>query len=163
MALPDLTIRPAVPADVPTIAALIRELAEYERLADQCVATESDLHSGLFGPRPVAEALIAEQSADPAGFALFFHNFSTFLARPGIYLEDLYVRPQVRRQGIGRALLQRLATIAVKRNCARLEWAVLNWNQPAIDFYRRLGAVPMNEWTVYRLTGDGLANLARAP
>lgn len=154
------TIRPAIPADVPTILALIRELAEYERLADQCVADEAGLYAALFGLKPVAEALIAEFDAQPAGFALFFHNFSTFLARPGIYLEDLYVRPQHRRHGIGRALLQRLAEIATQRNGARLEWAVLNWNQPAINFYKQLGAVPMNDWTVYRVTGESLKNLA---
>ncbi len=154
------TIRPANPADVPTILALIRELAEFERLADQCVATEANLHAGLFGPKPVAEALIAEFEAQPAGFALFFHNYSTFLARPGIYLEDLYVRPNLRRHGIGRALLQRLAAIATERNCGRLEWAVLNWNEPAINFYKQLGALPMNEWTVYRLTGQALQDLA---
>lgn len=153
-------IRPATPDDVPLILELIRELAEYERLLDTVEATPERLHAALFGPRPFAEALIAEAEEGPLGFALFFHNFSTFLSLPGIYLEDLYVRPHARRRGIGRALLTRLAQVAVERGCGRLEWSVLDWNEPAIRFYRKIGAVPMDEWTVFRLTGPALRGLA---
>jgi GNAT superfamily N-acetyltransferase len=153
-------IRPAAAADVPLSLALIRELAEYERLLDSVEATPERLHQALFGPRPYAEALIAEAEEGPLGFALFFHNFSTFLSLPGIYLEDLYVRPHARRRGIGRALLTRLAQLAVERGCGRLEWSVLDWNEPAIGFYKKIGAVPMDEWTVFRLTGDALHGLA---
>jgi GNAT superfamily N-acetyltransferase len=155
------TIRTATEADIPLILEFIRALAEYERLADKVVANEDILRSTLFGQPRFAEVLIGEADGDPAGFALFFHNFSTFLGRPGIYLEDLFVKPNYRGRGYGKALLARLAAIARERNCGRLEWAVLNWNQPAIDFYESLGAVPMNEWTVYRLTGEALENLAR--
>ena len=158
-------IRPAVEADVPLVLALIRELAEYEKLAHEVVADEAVLRSSLFGPRPYAEAIIAETPAEegaPAvlGFALWFHNFSTFLGRPGLYLEDLYVRPQARGRGTGRALLARLARIALDRGCGRLEWWVLDWNETAIGFYRRIGATPMDDWTVYRVTGDALSSLA---
>ena len=153
-------IRPAAPADVPTVARLIRALAEYERLADRVSLDEGRLRDHLFGPRPYCEALIAEDGGVPVGFALFFHNYSTFLARPGIYLEDLFVLPEERRRGYGKALLSCLARIAVERGCGRLEWSVLNWNEPAIGFYKSLGAVPMDEWTVYRLTGDALTTLA---
>jgi GNAT superfamily N-acetyltransferase len=156
----DVVIREAVAADVPLLLALIRELASFEKLSHEVVATESDLAESLFGARPCAEALIAEVDGAPAGFALFFQSFSTFLARPGLYLEDLYVRPPARRRGVGKALLVRLARLAVERRCGRFEWAVLNWNAAAIAFYRSLGAVPMSAWTVYRLTGDALARVA---
>jgi len=156
----DLSIRSAVRNDVPLILSLIRELAEYERLAHEMVATESQLDRWLFSDRPAAEVLIGEVCGEPAGFALFFQNFSTFLAKPGIYLEDLYVRPAARGLGLGSALLRRLAGLAVERGCGRLEWAVLDWNQPAIDFYKNLGARPMDEWTIYRLTGSALNQLA---
>jgi GNAT superfamily N-acetyltransferase len=153
-------IRPATRGDVPLILALIGELAEYERLTHEVTATAAQLDQWLFGAQPKAEVLIGEVDGAPCGFALFFHNFSTFLAKPGIYLEDLYVRPAMRGRGLGAALLGRLAQIALERGCGRLEWAVLDWNQPAIGFYQRLGAAPMNEWTVYRLTGETLAQLA---
>jgi GNAT superfamily N-acetyltransferase len=153
-------IRPATPSDVPQILQFIRELADYEKLSHQVTATEDLLHQNLFGPRPTAEALVAEFDQTPAGFALFFHNFSTFVGRPGIYLEDLFVRPAARGKGVGRALLTRLAELAVERGCGRLEWAVLDWNTPAIGFYKKLGAVPMHEWTVFRVDGDQLKNLA---
>lgn len=152
-------IRQATADDVPTILALIRELADFERLLDQVTATEAQLRDALFGPRPYAEVLIARDGAEVAGFALFFHNFSTFLAKPGIYLEDLYVRPKYRGNGYGAALLARLAALAVERGCGRLEWSVLNWNQRAIDFYRSLGAQPLDEWTMYRVTGAALERL----
>src|SRR5690606_17967530 len=138
----------------------IRGLAEYEHLAHECIATEADLTRSLFGERPDAEVILAYADDEPAGFALFFHNYSTFLARKGLYLEDLFVLPEHRGKGIGLALLRELARIAVERNCGRMEWAVLDWNQPAIDFYERLGARAMDEWKVYRLTGDSLKNLA---
>jgi len=138
----------------------IRELAEYERLAHACVATEESVRATLFGPDPAAEVLIAEDEGRAVGFALFFRNYSTFLSRPGIYLEDLYVRPEARGRGAGRALLQKIARIAVERGAGRLEWAVLDWNEPAIGFYKALGAVPMDDWTVYRLTGGALQRLA---
>jgi GNAT superfamily N-acetyltransferase len=156
------TIRPAAEADVPVIRRLIRELAEYERLLPEAVVTEADLRASLFGPRPYAEVLLADGDADVAGFALFFHNYSTFLGKPGVYLEDLYVRPEYRRRGLGTALFRRLARLAVERGCGRLEWAVLDWNEPALRFYRQLGAVPMSDWTVQRLVGDGLRRLADA-
>ncbi len=152
-------IRPATSDDVRTIAALIRELAEYERLSHEVVLSESNLREHLFGRRRYAEVLVAEDGASVVGFALFFHNFSTFLARPGIYLEDLFVRPSHRGKGHGKALLLELARIAVQRGCGRLEWAVLDWNTPAIEFYRSLGAVPMHEWTVFRVAGDALRAL----
>ena len=145
---------------------LIRELAQFERLEDQVTATVPLLEASLFGARPAAEVLIAEGEAEVIGFALFFHNYSTFLGKPGIYLEDLYVRPQERSRGTGRALLARIAAIAQDRSCGRLEWSVLDWNERALRFYRSLGAVPMDEWTVQRLTGtalDALANPARTP
>jgi GNAT superfamily N-acetyltransferase len=154
------TIRPASPTDLPVILDLIQQLAEYEKLRDACVATESRLRDSLFGPHPAAEVIIAEHEGVPAGFALYCHNYSTFLARRGIWLEDLFVRPEHRGRGIGRLLLERLAAIAVERDCGRLEWAVLDWNASAIGFYRSLGAVPMDEWTTFRVTGDALATLA---
>lgn len=154
-------MRFADPTDVPVIAKLIRELARFEKLESKVTMTEELLAKNLFGPRPFAEALLAEDGSEVVGFALFFHNFSTFLAQPGIYLEDLFVVPERRGRGIGRALLERLAQIAVERGCGRLEWAVLDWNRDAIGFYERLGATPNSEWTVYRLTGESLLGLAR--
>jgi GNAT superfamily N-acetyltransferase len=153
-------IRAATRADVPAILQLIRALADYEKLLDQVVATEASIEASLFGVRPYAEALIASQDGRAVGFALFFHNYSTFLGRPGIYLEDLFVQPEARGHGIGRALLAHVAQLAVERDCGRLEWAVLDWNQPAIDFYRHIGARPLDEWIVNRLTGEALQALA---
>jgi GNAT superfamily N-acetyltransferase len=152
-------IRPATAADVPTIDRLIRGLAEYERLAHEVVLDEDRLREHLFGPRPFAEVLLAEDAGAVVGFALFFHNYSTFLARPGVYLEDLFVLPEHRGKGHGKALLRAVARLAVERGCGRLEWSVLDWNHPAIAFYRSLGAVPMDEWTVYRVAGAALAKL----
>jgi GNAT superfamily N-acetyltransferase len=154
-------IRPATAADVPAIAELIRGLARYEKLEQDVTMTEELLATNLFGPRRYAETLIAEEAGEPIGFALFFHNFSTFLALPGIYLEDLFVVPEQRGNGVGRALLKELARIAVERGCGRLEWSVLDWNRDAIGFYERLGAKPNSEWTVYRLAGEALAELGR--
>ncbi len=159
-ATPTIVIRPALREDAGLILALIRELADYEKLAHEVVADEAGLAAHLFGERPRAEALIAEVDGQPAGFALFFHNFSTFLGKPGLYLEDLFVRPQYRGLGLGKRLMVRLARIAVERDCGRFEWWVLDWNAPAIDFYRRLGAVGMDEWTVQRVAGDALRALA---
>jgi GNAT superfamily N-acetyltransferase len=156
-----LRIRGAESDDVQVIAHLIRELAKFEKLEDQVVTTDELLRAGLFGARPYAEAVIAEEDAQPIGFALFFHTFSTFLARPGLYLEDLFVLDDHRGRGVGRALLAHLAHLAVERGCGRLEWSVLNWNQEAIRFYERLGARPNSEWTVYRLTGESLEALGR--
>ena len=158
-----LLIRPAVAADVPLILEFIRRLAEYERLAHEVAATEAGLRQWLFGDRPYAEVVIAEYDRQPVGFALFFHNFSTFLGRPGIYLEDLFVAPEHRGRGVGRALLRHLARLAVERGCGRLEWWVLDWNEDAIRFYRGVGAVPMEDWTVFRLTGEALERLGRLP
>jgi GNAT superfamily N-acetyltransferase len=158
--MPELEIRAATEADVPLILSLIRELAEYERLSHEVVATEEALRDSLFGERPVAEVLIGHLGDEPAGFALFFHNFSTFLGKPGIYLEDLYVRPEFRGAGIGRALLIHLARLARARDCGRLEWSVLDWNEPAIGFYKSIGASPVSGWTVYRVTGEALDELA---
>lgn len=156
------SIRFATGADAPVILRFIRALAEYEKLAHECVATEEALRATLFGDRPYAEVLLIEEGGATHGFALFFHNYSTFLARPGIYLEDLFVDPAQRGKGYGKALLAKLAEIAVARGCGRLEWSVLDWNQPSIDFYLSLGARPMEEWTVYRLDGDALEALGRA-
>ena len=155
-------IEPARPEDVPMILMLIRELAEFERLLHEVTATEERVHEGLFGPRPSAEVVMARIGDEVAGFALYFHNFSTFLAKPGIYLEDLYVRQKFRGQGCGEALLRHLASIALARGCGRLEWSVLDWNQRAIDFYKSLGAAPMSEWTIYRVTGEALTRLGSA-
>jgi len=155
-----LSIRPGELKDVPLIAELIRGLAHYEKLEHEVTMTEEKLTAHLFGERRYAETLIAEDGGQPVGFALFFHSFSTFLAQPGLYLEDLFVVPARRGAGIGRALLERLAQVAVNRGCGRLEWAVLDWNKDAIRFYERLGAKPNSEWTVYRLAGEPLHALA---
>jgi len=152
--------RPAARADVPAIVSLIRALAEYERLSDAVVLDPVALTEHLFGPRPYAECLVAEDAGAVVGFALFFHNYSTFVGKPGLYLEDLFVLPEQRGKGYGKALFVELAKLAIARNCGRLEWSVLDWNEPAIGFYKKLGAVPMDEWTVYRLSGDTLAKLA---
>lgn len=157
----EIHIRRAVEADIPLIHALIRELAEYERLSHVVTATDARLRETLFGPRPAAEVLIASLDSTPVGFALFFQNYSTFLAQPGLYLEDLFVRPEFRGRGVGRKLLARLAAIAVERNYGRVEWTVLDWNEPAIRFYQSLGAKPMDDWTVMRLTGDDLVKVAK--
>jgi GNAT superfamily N-acetyltransferase len=159
-AAPAIVIRPAVREDVGQILAFIRELAEYEKLAHEAVADEAGLAAQLFGATPRAEVLIAEVDGQAAGFALFFHNFSTFVGKPGLYLEDLFVRPAFRGFGLGKRLMARLAKLALERDCGRFEWSVLDWNQPAIDFYRSLGAVGMDEWTVQRVAGDALAVLA---
>ena len=155
-----MDVREATVDDVPLILSFIRELAEYEKLSHEVVATEEGLRESLFGGRRYAEVLIAEQEGTPAGFALFFHNFSTFLGKPGIYLEDLYVKPEFRGAGIGKELLAHLARLAKGRDCGRLEWWVLDWNEPSIGFYEKLGAVPMDDWTVYRVTGEALEELA---
>jgi GNAT superfamily N-acetyltransferase len=155
-----LTIRPATVADVGIILELIRALATYERAPNEVTATESGLKEVLFGKTPAAEVLLAFEKDRPVGFAVFFHNFSTWLGRPGLYLEDLFVRPEHRGKGYGRALLIYLAKIARERGCGRMEWAVLDWNEPAINFYRKLGAKPMHEWTVFRLTPSDIAELA---
>src|SRR5919199_5743741 len=149
-------IRPATPADVPAVARLIRALADYERLAHAVELDEDRLREHLFGPRPFAEVLLAEDTGRVVGFALYFHNYSTFLGKPGLYLEDLYVEPEHRGRGHGKALLGALARLAVERGCGRMEWAVLDWNEPALRFYRQLGAVPLGDWTVQRLVGDNL-------
>src|SRR5436309_14506935 len=156
----DFEIRAAVVEDVPVILELIRELATYERAPNEVTATEEQLVDVLFGKRPAAEVLLAFEGQLPIGFAVFFHNFSTWLGRPGLYLEDLFVKPDKRGKGYGRALLVDLARIARDRGCGRMEWAVLDWNEPAIKFYRALGAKPMDEWTVFRLTRDGITRLA---
>lgn len=155
-----LAIRPATPADLPLIAQFIRDLADYEKLAHEVRFDEAKLGAKLFGPRPYAEVLIGEIDGEAQGFALFFHNFSTFEGRPGIYLEDLFVRPAARGSGLGKALLAELARLAVERDCARLEWSVLDWNEPSIGFYKALGAKPMDEWTVFRVDGAALDALA---
>lgn len=157
---PAIVLRSATIHDVPVILRCIRGLAEYERLAHECVATEEQLRVTLFGERPAAEVLLAHVNGEPAGFALFFHNYSTFLAQPGLYLEDLFVEPHHRGLGVGKALLSRLAALAVERHCGRLEWSVLDWNVDAIGFYEKLGARGMTDWTVHRLTGDALQALA---
>jgi len=155
-----LRIERATERDVPLILRLIKELAEYERMSDEVVATEDRLRRTLFGPRPAAEVVVAYAGDEPAGFALFFHNYSTFLARPGLYLEDLFVVPKFRGRGYGKALLVHLAKLAVERDCGRFEWSVLDWNEPAIGFYKKLGATPMEAWTIMRVTGDALRKLA---
>jgi GNAT superfamily N-acetyltransferase len=157
-----LTIRRAEAADVPVILAFIRELAVYEHLEHEVVAAEPDVHAALFGPRPYAEVALACLDAEPVGFALYFHNFSTFVGKPGIYLEDLFVRPEARGCGAGKRLFAFLARTALERGCARLDWAVLDWNAPSIGFYRSLGAVDQSEWTTYRLDGPALVRLAES-
>lgn len=156
----EFQIRAAVAGDVAVIAELIRALADYEKLAQECQVSEAALREHLFGARPYAEALIAERGGAAIGFALYFHNYSTFLARPGLYLEDLFVRPEARGAGVGKALLVRLAQIAQQRGCGRLEWTVLDWNAPAIRFYESLGAQLKKEWIINRVSGDALAQLA---
>ena len=157
---PEIVLRTARRDDVPLILAFVRELAGYEKLAHEAVADEATLAAQLFGERPAAEVIIAEVDGEPAGFALFFHNFSTFLGRRGLYLEDLFVRPQFRGLGLGKRLMVHLAKLAVERDCGRFEWSVLDWNAPAIALYRELGALPMDEWTVQRVSGDALKALA---
>lgn len=155
-----MAIRSATRADIPLVLKFIQGLAEYEKLAHECEATEVQLEKTLFGERPAAEVVIAYRDDVAAGFALFFHNYSTFLARPGIYLEDLFVDPTQRGHGVGRALLAHLAQLAVERGCGRFEWSVLDWNEDAIRFYESLGARPMSDWTIYRVTGEALQKLA---
>jgi GNAT superfamily N-acetyltransferase len=153
-------IRPARPDDVPTVLSLIRALARYEKLEHQVVGTEADLREHLFGPHPRAEVALVDDAGGIAAFALFFHNYSTFLCKPGLYLEDLFVLPEQRRKGYGRALLAHLAKLAVERGCGRFEWAVLDWNEPAIGFYRSLGAVMLEDWRIFRVAGEALERLA---
>jgi GNAT superfamily N-acetyltransferase len=152
--------RQANPADVPLVLRFVRDLAAYERSADKVAVDEASMREALFSDRPAAEAVIAEIDGKPVGFALFFHNFSTWVGRSGIYLEDLYVDPEARGSGAGKALLAHVARLAVERGCQRFEWAVLDWNEPAIGFYKSLGAAPMDDWTVYRLSGEALARVA---
>lgn len=158
--MPEIQIRRATPDDVPLILTFLRELAAYEKLAHEVVATDTDMHAALFGERPVVETVIARLDDEPVGYALFFPTFSTFLGKPGLYLEDLYVRPAARGFGVGRSLLEYLARLTVERGWGRLEWSVLDWNAPSIAFYKKMGAKPMDEWTVFRLTGDPLRRLA---
>lgn len=155
-------IRPATPEDVPVVHSLVRELARYERLEHQVTASVNDLHDHLFGPHRFVEVLLAEDGGARAGFAAYFHNYSTFLGRPGMYVEDIFVLPEYRRRGHGRALLREMARIAVARGCSRFEWAVLDWNDPAIAFYRSIGAPPLPDWRICRLTGEGLARFAQS-
>jgi GNAT superfamily N-acetyltransferase len=157
---PALALRPARADDAPLILALVRELAEYERASEECRATEAALRDTLFGAAPQAEVVVAEWAGEAAGFALFFHNYSTWEARRGLYLEDLFVRPAFRGRGVGRALLEHLARLAVARGCGRFEWSVLDWNEPAIGFYQALGARPMDGWTIMRVDGAALRALA---
>lgn len=157
---PTVSIRPATAADVPVVLQFTRDLAEYERRRHEVVATEERLHRTLFGPRPAAEVLIAEEHGEPVGLALFFSTYSTFLGQAGIYLEDLFVQPRARGRGVGRQLLAKVAQLAIERDYGRLEWSVLTWNEPAIKFYESLGARPQDEWAVYRLAGVELQNLA---
>lgn len=154
------SVRAAVPGDVPVLLSFIKKLADYEKLADQVVATEELLHAALFGARRTAEVALGLLGERPVGFVLFFHNYSTFLGRSGLYIEDLFIDEAYRRKGYGTALLAHVARLAVERECGRLEWSVLDWNQPAIDFYKRLGALPMSDWTVFRIAGQNLAKLA---
>lgn len=160
--IPGFEIRPATIADVPVILSFVKQLAEYEKLAHEAVATDAAIRDTLFGDRHVAEVAIGYFEAKPVGFVLFFHNYSTFLGRPGLYIEDLFVEEAYRRRGFGRALLLHVARLAQERRCGRLEWSVLDWNGPAIEFYKNLGAVPMSDWTVYRITGDTLRRLANS-
>jgi len=157
-----LRIERATERDVPLILRLIKELAEYERMSDEVIASEDGLRRTLFGPHPSAEVVVGYAGDEPAGFALFFHNYSTFLGKPGLYLEDLFVVPKFRGRGYGKALLMHLATLAVERDCGRFEWSVLDWNEPAIGFYKKLGATPMDAWKIMRVTGDALRTLAKS-
>jgi GNAT superfamily N-acetyltransferase len=157
-----LRIERATERDVPLILRLIKELAEYERMSDEVIASEDGLRRTLFGPHPAAEVVVGYAGDEPAGFALFFHNYSTFLGKPGLYLEDLFVVPKFRGRGYGKALLVHLATLAVERDCGRFEWSVLDWNEPAIGFYKKLGATPMDAWKIMRVTGDALRTLAKS-
>lgn len=156
----DITIAPATQEDVPIILSLVKELAEYERLSHTVTATEELLFCALFGEKPVAEAVVASDGGKPVGFALFFHNFSTFVGKPGIYLEDVYVKPEARGKGVGKALLRHVARIARERDCGRFEWTVLEWNKPAIAFYQQQGASVLEDWRVCRVTGEALTRLA---
>ena len=158
--IPNFVLREATETDVSLILSFVRELAEYEKLAHEVEATEDALRESLFGDRKIAEVILGYYQDEPVSFALFFYNFSTFLGRPGIYLEDLYVKPQMRGKGLGRAMLAYLARLALERKCGRLEWWVLDWNEPALKFYRSMGAIPMDEWTVQRLAGGDLEKLA---
>lgn len=158
---PSIQIRPAIPADVKTILRFVAALAEYEHLSHQVIATEENYLAYLFGPDQTAEVLIAELNGKPTGFAMFFPTFSTFLGKPGIWLEDVFVLPEFRGQGVGKTLLKAVAKLAADRNCGRLEWAVLDWNQPAIDFYKRFGAVPLEDWRICRVTGEALQNFGQ--
>lgn len=158
-----LTIRPAAPGDAVLVVDLIGALAQYEKLAHEAIATPAQIDAALFGAPPKAHALIAEIDGQGIGFALYFFNFSTFLGKAGLYLEDLFVKPEVRGVGAGKALLEELARIAVAHDCGRMEWSVLDWNTPSIEFYKALGARPMSDWTTYRLTGDALTRLAQTP
>lgn len=158
--VPGLAIRPATVEDAGVVLSFIRHLAEYEKLSHEVLATEETLRKTLFSAKPSAEVVLAELSGEPVGFAIYFHNYSTFLAKPGLYLEDLFVLPAARGQGVGKALLIYLAQVAKERDCGRFEWWVLDWNEPAISFYKSLGSKPMDEWTVHRVTGDALTELA---
>jgi GNAT superfamily N-acetyltransferase len=158
----NFSIRQATEQDVPLILSFIRQLAEYERLSHEAVVNEKTLRESLFGPRRYAEVLLGYAGEEPVAFAVFFHNFSTFLGRPGLYLEDLFVIPEMRGKGFGRTMLVELARIARERNCGRFEWAVLDWNQPSIQFYKNLGAIPMDEWTIFRVTGEALGRLSNS-
>ena len=161
MSTQDLSIRRATRADVPLVLTFVRDLAEYEKLSHMVVATEESLAEELFGPKSHVEVLLGYSGAEPVAFAVYFHNFSTFLGRKGLYLEDLFVRPAQRRRGFGRAMLCEVSRIAAERNCGRLEWSVLDWNEPAIFFYEQLGATIMHEWKLVRVTGEALQTLAR--
>jgi GNAT superfamily N-acetyltransferase len=158
--IPGFEIRPAAESDTPVILAFIKQLAAYEKLSHEVVATQASIRETLFGARPVAEVAIGYYNEQPVGFVLFFHNYSTFLGQLGLYIEDLFVDENYRRRGFGRALLLYVARLAQERKCGRLEWAVLDWNEPAIEFYKKLGAVAMSDWTIYRVTGDNLKRLA---
>jgi GNAT superfamily N-acetyltransferase len=159
-ALPGFTIRPAQPADAARVLSFVRKLADYERLSGEVQASEADIRAALFGPRPYAEVVLGEQDGRALGFALFFHTFSTFVGKPGLWLEDIFVDPEARGRGYGRALMAHLARLAVERGCGRFEWSVLNWNEPSIAFYRGLGARPMEAWTGFRMSGAELERLA---
>jgi len=158
----ELSLRFATPDDIPVILEFIKELADFEKLSHEVVATEKMLKKSLFGERPMAEVIIADYLSKPVGFSLFFHNFSTFLGRPGLYIEDLYIKPEHRGMGIGKTILKYLAKLAVERDCGRLEWWVLNWNINALNFYNELGAQAMDQWTVFRITGETLSNLSES-